>query len=104
MFDLSIFQKEPDVAKAAVPAGRYYDSNEGSVSRASITTEAWHGKILGMQGGIRARGRARIRNVDGAGAPPGSSDGGADAESPDPNSGQTPPPAHAASNAGARED
>ena len=106
MFDLSIFNKEPDVTKGAVPAGRNYDSDsdEDGVSRASMTTEAWCNKIMGMQGGIRARGRARVRNKEGAGAPPGNSDGGADAGSPDTNSGQPPPPAHEASNAGAKED
>ena len=40
LFDLSIFQKEANITKGAVPAGRYYDSDEDSVSRASMTTEA----------------------------------------------------------------
>ena len=106
MFDLSIFNKEPDVTKAAVPAGRNYDSDsdKDGVSRASMTTEAWRGKVMGLQGGIHARGRARVRNEDGAGAPPGDSDGGADARSRDTNTGQPLPRAHMTSNAGAKEE
>ena len=106
MFDLSIFKKEPDVKRGAVPAGRNYDSDndEDGVSRASMTTEAWRNKIMGMQGGIRARGRARVRNEKGAGASPGNSDGGADAEPRDTNTGQPLPRVHGASDAGAGEE
>ena len=77
--------------------------NIGFDASASMTTETWHGKIMGMQGGIRARGRARIDNEEGAGAPPESDEGEANAASPVPNSGQPPPPAHEASEAGAQE-
>ena len=69
----------------------------------SMTTEAWHGKIMDLQGGIRARRQTRVRKVDGAGAPPESSDGGANADSLGPNSDQPPLPAHEASKAGARK-
>ena len=107
MFDLSIFNKEPDVKKAAVPAaGRNYGSgsDEDGASCVSMSTEAWRGKRMGMQGGIRARGRARVRSEKGAGAPPGDSDGGADAGSRDTNTGQPLPHAHVASDAGAEEE
>ena len=102
-FDLSIFDKEADVRKAEVPAGRYYDSDNNSVSRASLTTEAWRGKILGMQGGIRARGRARMELKKGASSPTEGGDDEVDAASPSFNSGQPPPHATTASDAGARE-
>ena len=103
LFDLSIFDKEADVRKAEVPAGQYYDSDNDSVSRASLTTEAWRGKILGLQGGIRARGRARM-NKKGATSPAeGSDDDFVGAASPNLNSGQPPPHASKASDAGARE-
>ena len=92
------------VRKAEVPAGKYYDSDNDSVSRASLTTEAWRGKILGMQGGIRARGRARMELKKGATSPTeGSDDNDVDAASPSLNSGQPPPHASEASDAGARE-
>ena len=103
IFDFSIFKKDSDVTKAAVPVGRYYDSDDKGMSRSSMTTEAWHGKIMDLQGGIRARRQTRVRKVDGAGAPPESSDGGANADSLGPNSDQPPLPAHEASKAGARK-
>ena len=103
LFDLSIFKKDPDVTKAAVPAGRYYNSDDEEMSRASMTTEAWHGKIMGLQGGIRARRQARVKKSDGASAPPESSDGTAGAASSEPNSSQPPPPAQEASDAGAQQ-
>ena len=106
MFDLSIFKKEPDVTKGAVAAGRNMDSDsdEDEVSRASMTTEAWRNKIMGLQGGIRARRRAKVRNGKGADASPGDSDGDADAEPRETNSGQPLPQAHGASDAGAGEE
>ena len=103
LFDLSIFDKEADVRKVEVPAGRYYDSDNDSVSRASLTTEAWRGKIMGMQGGIRARGRARMELKRGASGPTEGGDDEVDAASPSFNSGQPPPHATTASDAGARE-
>ena len=103
LFDRSIFDKEADVRKAEVPAGRYYDSDNDSVSRASLTTEAWRGKILGMQGGIRARGRARMELKKGASSPTEGGDDEVDAASPSFNSGQPPPHATKATDAGARE-
>ena len=103
LFDLAIFKKEADVSKAAVPAGRYYDSDDDDMSRASMTTEAWRGKIMGLQGGIRAKRQARVKKPDRAGAPPESGEGKASAASPGSNSSQPPPPAHGASDAGVPE-
>ena len=103
LFDLAIFKKEAEVSKAAVPAGRYYDSDDENMSRASMTTEAWRGKIMGLQGGIRARRQARAKKPDGVGTPPESGDGEANATSPGSSSSQPPPPAQGASDAGAQE-
>ena len=103
LFDLRIFKKEAEMSKAAVPAGRYYDSDEDDMSRASMTTEAWRGKIMGLQGGIRARRQARAKKPDGVDAPPESGDGEANATSPGSRSSQPLPPAQGASDAGAQQ-
>ena len=36
-------------------SGKYYNSDNEDMSRASMNTEAWHGKIMGLAQGLQAR-------------------------------------------------
>ena len=58
---------------------------------------------MGMQGGVRAKGRARINNEEGTGSPPESGGGKARMASPVLNPGQPLPHATEVSDAGAQE-
>ena len=42
--------------------GRYYDSDNEDMSRRSMTTEAWHGKIVGLKRGLQVRAASKRNN------------------------------------------
>ena len=44
--------------------GKYYDSDNKDMARVSMNTEAWHGKIMGLDGGLRARANTKKKNCN----------------------------------------
>ena len=62
LLDLSILDKAPEIHRGAMAGNRYYDSKNKDMSRGSMNTEAWHGKIMGLKGGLRARAITKQNN------------------------------------------
>ena len=48
LLDLSILDKKPEIHRGAMESGKYYNSDDEDMSRASMNTEAWHGRIIGL--------------------------------------------------------
>ena len=63
LLDLSILDKAPEIHRGAMAGGKYYDSENEDMSRGSMNTEAWHGKIMGLEGGLRARANIKRGKV-----------------------------------------
>ena len=42
--------------------GKYYDSKREDMSRASMNTEVWHDKIMGLKDGLKTRAVTKIGN------------------------------------------
>ena len=86
-------------------SGRLYDSDNEDMSRASMNTEAWKGRIMGFQAAVQAR--KQRQKDDGEEEPKGKEDSAAasdpmsvDAVNKSPDA--PPPPASDAGDAGAR--
>ena len=62
LLDLTILDKTPEIHRGAMPGGRYYNSNNKDMSRGSMNTEAWHGEITGLKGGLQARATTKRNN------------------------------------------
>ena len=54
LLDLSILETPPKIHRGEMSGGRYYDSENEDMSWASMSTEAWHDKIMGMKDGLKA--------------------------------------------------
>jgi hypothetical protein len=39
--------------------GNYYNNDDEDISRASMNTEAWHGRIMGLTRGLQARAASK---------------------------------------------
>ena len=66
LLDLSILDKAPEINRGTLAGSRYYNSKHEDISRGSMNTEAWHGKIMGLGGGLRARASTKMGNSNNA--------------------------------------
>ena len=60
---LTTLDKKREIHRGAMADGRYYDSDDECIFRGSMTTEAWHGEIMGLKRGLQARAASK-RNKD----------------------------------------
>ena len=63
LLDLSILDKAPEIYRGAMAGVKYYDCENEDISRGSMDIEAWHVKIMGLQGGLRARANTKGATV-----------------------------------------
>ena len=62
LLDLTILNKKPEINRGAMTGRRYYDSDNGDMSRGFMTTEAWHGKTMGLKRGLQVRTASKRNN------------------------------------------
>ena len=55
LLDLSILDNPPEIHQGSMTSGKYHDNKNKDTSWASMNTEAWHDKITGLEGGLKAR-------------------------------------------------
>ena len=48
LLDLSILDRKPEIHRGAMESGKYYNSDDEDMFRASMNTEAWHEQIMGL--------------------------------------------------------
>ena len=54
--------KFPEIPWGAMFGGKYYDSENKDISQVYMNAESWQGKIMGLEGGVKARANAKRGN------------------------------------------
>ena len=62
VLDLSILDNPPDIYLEAMASERYFNGNNKHMSWASMNTEAWKGKIMGLESRVIARANTKKVN------------------------------------------